>query len=99
MPAWPLVSAPCAVLHLEMLHVLCQPSSPGLWENFCSSLENARACWGMEQACARLLAGGGMGWHSISPALHGQGEPGAGVSVSSSPVSDTALPFAEEAPW
>lgn len=51
-------------------------------------LENPRACWGLEQACARLLeelgcsvlhAGGG--WHSISPALHRQGEPGAGLSV------------------
>lgn len=57
----------------------------------------------MEQACARLLAGGGVrlyaggGWHIISPALHGQGKPGAGLSVPNSSVSDTGLP--EEAPW
>lgn len=32
-------------------------------------------------------------WHSISPALHSQGQPGAGLSVPNSLISDAELPF------
>lgn len=100
MPAWPLVSAP--VLCCTWTCSMCFPRSavlaygrtsaapqktPGLAGGWSRPVPG---CW--QQVGWSVLHVGG-GWHSISPALHGQGEPAAGPSVPNSPITDTGLPF------